>query len=97
VAANNENFVSGVNGEAGGRFAGRERPGVFDFESLRVEFDEGTLVLEVDEDFAFPSDAPNSGPPPRGKVLTTFPEAASMADAVLASPLKVKTRFENGS
>src|SRR5437016_14581384 len=45
----------------------------------------------------FPSVAPNSGPPPRGKVLTSFPEAASMADAVLASPLKVKTRLENGS
>src|SRR5207253_5339765 len=37
-----------------GRFAGCEGPGVLDLESLHVELDEGTLVLEIDEDFALP-------------------------------------------
>ncbi len=53
VTADDEYFVGGVDGEAGRRFAGGERPGVFDFEGPRVELDEGTLVFEIDEDFAF--------------------------------------------
>src|ERR1039458_2028529 len=53
VATDDEYLVCGANGEAGGRLAGRERPGIFDLESLGVEFDERALVLEIDEDFAF--------------------------------------------
>jgi hypothetical protein len=52
VAANDEDFVSGVNGEPRGRLARSEGPGILDFESLGVEFDEGTFVFEIDEDFA---------------------------------------------
>src|SRR5208337_509432 len=44
MAANNEDFVRGVDGQAGRGFAGRERPGILDLESLRVELDERTLV-----------------------------------------------------
>jgi len=53
VAADDENFVSGVDGQAGRRFAGSERPGVFDFESFGVEFHESAFVFKIDEDFAF--------------------------------------------
>jgi len=52
VAADDEDFVSGVDGEAGRRFTWGEGPGVFDLESFGVEFNEGAFVFEVDEDMA---------------------------------------------
>jgi len=52
MAADEKDLVSGVNGEARRRFAGREGPSVFDLQCFRVELDQGTLVLEIDEDFA---------------------------------------------
>lgn len=53
VAADDEHFVAGVDGEARRRFTGGEGPGIFDFEGLRVKLDEGTLVFEIDENLAF--------------------------------------------
>jgi hypothetical protein len=43
------------------------------------------------------SEAANSGPPPRATVPATLPEEASMTEEELASPLKMKTRFEKES
>src|SRR6516225_7977255 len=52
VAAHHEDFVNSVNGQAGGRFARREGPGVFDSESIGVESDERAFVFEIHEYFA---------------------------------------------
>src|SRR5580704_682378 len=52
VTANNENFMISVNGQARRRFARSERPGVFNFQSFGIEFDESAFILEINEDFA---------------------------------------------
>src|SRR5450432_1846127 len=52
VAAYNEYFVRSINGQSGGRFARRKWPGIFNLESIGVEFDQGTLVFQIDENLA---------------------------------------------
>ena len=94
VAAGEEAASLEVHGEAGGRFAGSQRPAMRLGELLRVNLDEFGGVFVVDEHAPLPSATANSGLPPRGIVPTTVPSVALMAVAFFPRPLKVKTRLE---
>ena len=67
------------------------------FRVFASNFTSALLSSRFTNIFPLPSEAPNSGPPPSANVLIVLPVAASMAVDVLASPLNVNTRFENGS